>query len=350
MISIDLLNRDLESRLDSLIGRLYPAAQKVNGIYRLGSIAGEPGNSLVIWAAGTKAGQWYDFAAGEGGDLVGLVRAALGHREWRETFQWIRDFTGRGDDFDPAERRRMEQQAEAEKARRAAEDRQRRAGLQQSARRHWHTGIPIPGTPAERYLLGRNIDLKRLGRAPGVLRYHSAMKCPETGTYRPCMLAMMQTLDEPETTIHRTFLDIHADGSVTKAAMEKPKTVYSPVNGAFIPLQRGASGQPMRKIPLGEWVCVTEGIEDALTLALAAPEKRIIAAYSLSNIGNLILPDRAGGIFLCADNDVKPDAIKGFERAKAKLEARGYRIIEFRPPPAFKDFNEWAQALARRAA
>ena len=72
MISIDLMNRDLESRLDSLVLRLLPNAQKVNGIYRIGSLAGEPGASLAIWAAGAKAGQWYDFAAGEGGDL-GLV-------------------------------------------------------------------------------------------------------------------------------------------------------------------------------------------------------------------------------------------------------------------------------------
>lgn len=349
MYSIDLMNRDLEDRLDTLVSRLLPAAVKVNGTYKLGSLAGEAGQSLVIWASGTKAGQWFDFAAGEGGDLVGLIRAVLGHREWRETFRWIRDFTGRGD-LDPAERRRLEQQAEAEKKKREAEERQRRVTLRQAAKRHWLTGIPIPGTPAERYLLGRNIDLKRLGHAPGVLRYHAAMKCPETGQLRPCMLAMMQTLADPEITIHRTFLEIHADGRVTKAAMEKPKTVFSPVEGAFIPLNRGASREPIRKMPLGEWICITEGIEDALTLALAEPTRRILAAYSLSNIGNLILPERMGGVFFCADNDVKPDAIKGFERARAKLEGRGYRVVTFRPPPAFKDFNEWAQALARRAA
>lgn len=357
LMSIDMLNEQLRSRIDSLVMALFPNAKLVNGIWRLGSIAGEPGQSLGIWASGRKQGEWADYASGTGGDPVKLVHEALNNgSDWKRTFDWIRDFLGLGRGFSPEELRRQEARAEASKRERAQAEREDRARKQASAMRHYLTGVPIPGTPAERYLIGRNIHLSRLGKAPGALRYHASMRCPETGTFRPCMLALMQRIDEPQVTIHRTFLKIHDDGRVTKAdkksggEMNEAKVAYSAYSGAWIPLSRGASGQPMRKMPLGEWVCVTEGIEDGLTIVLAKPEMRVVAALSLSNIGALALPERAGGLFLCADNDAKEDAIRGFQRAKVKLLDRGFKVVEFRPPQQFKDFNEWAGVLAKGRA
>lgn len=356
LMSIDMLNEQLRGRIDSLVPALYPNAKLVAGIWRIGSVRGEAGTSLGIWSTGHKQGEWADYASREGGDPVGLVHAALGSGDWKRTFNWIRDWLGLGRGFSPEELRRREAEADASKRKRAADEREDRARKQASAMRHYLTGVPIPGTPAERYLIGRNIHLSRLGKAPGALKYHAAMRCPETGRDRPCLLALMQRIDEPQVTIHRTFLLQHEDGRVTKADVEsggdmnEAKVAYSAYSGAWIPCWRGASGQPIRKMPLGEWICVTEGIEDALTIAMARPDMRVVAALSLSNIGALALPERAGGLFLCADNDSNEDAKRGFARAKARLLDRGFKVVEFRPPAQFKDFNEWAGVLAGRAA
>jgi hypothetical protein len=358
-VSLDVMNARLCDRLDSLVTRLLPGARFEGGYWRCGSIGGEAGQSLAIWTKGAKRGEWCDYASKEGGDLVGLVHAALGHgrdkADWAKTFAWIRDFTGLGNGVSAEERRREETEASADKARRAAEARADAEKKRRRALAYFLEAVPIPGTLAERYLLGRNIRLNLLGKAPGALRFHPAMYDRQHDMRRPCLLAKLDGPDGQLVTVHRTFLHLHADGRVTKAdrdpgrPMSDAKLAYSDYRGGWIPVWRGATGQPMRKMPADEWICITEGVEDALTIAMAAPDKRVIAALSLNNLDALQLPPRAGGLWLCADNDVKPAAIESFRRARARLEARGFTCREFRPPAGIKDFNEWAAVIAASA-
>ena len=55
---------------------LYPDGKQTGHEWRVGSLAGEEGQSLGIRLTGTKAGVWCDFASGEGGDLLDLWMAA----------------------------------------------------------------------------------------------------------------------------------------------------------------------------------------------------------------------------------------------------------------------------------
>ena len=182
------------------------------------------------------------------------------------------------------------------------------------------------------------------------------MRCPVTHQPRPCLLAKLDAPNGEFLTVHRTFLLCHADGRVTKAdwknggPLEDAKVAFGSYAGGLISVWKGASGKSLRHLVPGEWVAMTEGVEDALTIAMVRPEMRVVSALSLSNIGNVTFPDRLGGLYLCADNDTHPDARKAFRRAKAKLEARGLAVREVRPPPQFKDFNDWAKALAAGTA
>ncbi|MCA3685057.1 MAG: toprim domain-containing protein, partial [Methylobacterium sp.] len=115
--------------------------------------------------------------------------------------------------------------------------------------------------------------------------------------------------------------------------------------GGLISVWKGRTGKSLRHLEAGEWVAMTEGVEDALTIAMVQPQMRAVAAISLSNLRNVTFPDRLGGLYLCADNDVKPEPQEAFRRAKAQIMSRGIAVREVRPPPQFKDFNDWARAL-----
>jgi len=362
LVSIDLIKFELNARLDSLVMQLYPAARKDGPEWRLGDLSGRPGQSLAIHRMGNRAGWWKDFSSGEGGDVIGLIQHGACGGDIKRAIAWAKDWLGMGNgSIDPVDRKRREKEADRIKAAQAEEERQAREKRRRAAMRYYLEALPLPGTPGERYLIGRHIDLRRLGKAPGALRYHPEMLDRANGVYRPCLIGKLDGPDGQLVTIHRTFLHIHSDGRVTKASEDPDcpmrdekgqcaaKLAFGAYAGAWIPIWRGVSGKPMRKMADGEWITITEGIEDALTLAIAQPQLRIVSALSLSNLGNLLLPERAGGLIVAADNDAGEDARRGLERAIARLETRGFRVRTVRPPARFKDFNDWGKALAKAA-
>lgn len=356
LVSLDVIKFELQKRLDSLVMQLFPQASLDTGKrnWCLGSIHGEAGQSLRIARNERKLGWWKDFSSGEGGDVLSLVQAALGHRDMVETIKWSRAWLGLDGSMSREERQRRERQAEEASRKAAAKERDEREGRRRAAHRLFLEAVPIAGTPAERYLLGRDIVFALLGKWPGALRFHPGMRCPVTHEPRPCLIAKVDSPDGNLLTVHRTFLQVHPDGRVTKAdrknggPLEDAKVAFGPYAGGLISVWKGQSGKSLRHLAAGEWVAMTEGVEDALTVAMARPTMRVVAAISLSNIANATFPDRLGGLYLCADNDVKPQPQEAFRQAKAQLEARGIAVREVRPPAQFKDFNEWASALRQQ--
>ena len=57
---------------------LFPNGKKVGNEWRIADVTGAKGNSLGIRLTGDKAGRWHDWATGERGDFVALVKARLG--------------------------------------------------------------------------------------------------------------------------------------------------------------------------------------------------------------------------------------------------------------------------------
>lgn len=86
----------LLAQLEGVLGYLYPngfSDLKANKFY-IGSIVGEPGESLAVELKGPKAGLWHDFATAEGGDIFDLWREARGLPSFRETLKDAGEFTG----------------------------------------------------------------------------------------------------------------------------------------------------------------------------------------------------------------------------------------------------------------
>jgi hypothetical protein len=114
--------------------------------------------------------------------------------------------------------------------------------------------------------------------------------------------------------------------------------------GGFIPLWRGASGKPLRDAPPGEAVAIAEGIETALSVALACPELRVLASVALPNMARLVLPATVARVVLCRDNDDhNPKAGELLMRAAARFAAEG-REVRIARPPVGKDFNDTLRA------
>ena len=72
------LSRLLAQRAQDVAQTLLPNGKKKGNEWCVGSINGEPGDSLKVHLTGTKAGVWSDFQAGPTGDLLDLWAATRG--------------------------------------------------------------------------------------------------------------------------------------------------------------------------------------------------------------------------------------------------------------------------------
>ena len=226
------------------------------------------------------------------------------------------------------------------------------------ARALWLNGqASIEGTPAARYLEGRGIamapaDRGGLGHWPGALRYHAEVWNRDAGVKLPCMVSQMILPTGEHVATHRTWLGrdpetrtwTKADAAGLAVPRGQAKKVLGKSRGAFVPLRKGASRQTMGAMRRPETLYVTEGIEDALTVAAVKPEARVIAAYSLGNLGVIEFPAAIETIVLVADRDEGRREQELLERAIGRLQARGHRVQLVMPPPGVKDVNAWLMA------
>lgn len=81
----------LLDQLESVVGYLFPTAEKKGREYLIGDVHGAAGDSLGIQVTGANRGLWHDRAAAEGGDIVDLWARSRG-LTMRDTVAEIRQF------------------------------------------------------------------------------------------------------------------------------------------------------------------------------------------------------------------------------------------------------------------
>ncbi len=346
---------ELDARAEAVVTSIFRNARREGSHYRLGSLAGEAGQSLCITVKGAQQGRWKDFASAgrdSAGDMLDLVRLALYNGDRQAALQWARNWLGISATSPQPTRPRPPAPKKPEDPA-AAEIHKRHI-----AQAMWIGAQPkILGTTADRYLRARGLEIERLGRQPGCLRY--APSCTyvdhEDGIWSqwPAMLACITAPDGGFAAVHRTYLATDGSG---KAPVENPKLTLGTYRGGCIRLWRGKSRKPLRDAEMGEPVVVTEGIEDGLTVALEMPELRVLVTVSLSNMANVALPQAIGEVIIMAQNDPPGSpaekalylAIEGFQRQRKKV-----RIARFDRAYA-KDANEahqrWLEETREGAA
>lgn len=335
----------LAQRAEDLCAVLLPSGKRDGGEWRVGSLMGEPGQSLSIRITGARAGVWKEFNGTAAGDALDLVAAVNCNGDIGAAIRWAKGWLGILDFDDESYRKRREEAAaSAEKMR--GEDVERQKAKLFIAKRIWlDAGAEILNTPIATYLAGRAIDLTKLPKLPRALRYASACYCAENKRRMPAMIASINDADGQLVAAHRTYLQLHADGTVTKAkSLAKSKAVLGSYAGAFIALNRGASGKPIKDAPEGDTVVIAEGIEDGLSIAIATPHYRVIAAISISNIKNLQLPAAIRNVIIATDNDYcNPAAQRALDAAVLAFTNQG-RDVRIARSRVGKDFNDQLMA------
>lgn len=356
--------REIRERLQQRIDQLLPRLGIVD-VPRGGLVtplnprrADRNKGSFVIWtqAKGGEGGvgAWKDYAIGRQGDVFDLIEYLLGLNAWIDAYWWALDFLGlqRGTVRTASQERLDRERVEAE--RRAAEAKARQADDEKAAeaRRRWLSCLPVAGGgPVWTYLTeARGLPMGNLARWPAALRFDPACEYfdAETGevTDWPAMVSVMTPWDGGQArAIHRTYLARDGRG---KAPLAKTKMMWGPARGCAVRVWRGAGNlSPEKAAAAGVRgpLIITEGIEDAVTAAIARPGDRVWAAGSLSLMGTLGWPACASAVVLVADNDWhEPQAIAAFEKVEAHWRSMAAgRPLKVVRAQAGKDLNDWAR-------
>ncbi len=271
---------------------------------------------LCVEIAGSKRGIWCDFRDGnKGGDPIDLVRHLL-RCSLPDALTWSRAWLGQPDDA-PSPRSTPPVAAH----RNDDDDTRRNFEL---ALAIWRESVAPVGTPVEKYLTGRGLELP----PSGVLRYHAACPCG-TGR-RPAMIAAMtDAMTRGPKGIHRTFLDTEGN----KAVMDVPKKMLGPAG--IIRL----SDDEEVTTGLG----LVEGIENGLTILQIAGWFPVWAAGSAGGIAGFTVLAGIEALTIFADAD---DPGMKAARACAARWAEAGREVQIIPPRK----GDWNDAIKARAA
>ncbi len=341
-----LLQRDVEG----LARRLAPDGYRSGAYWMARNPTRDDRRTGSFWIRvnGTGAGVWKEEASGETGDVISFVKYCNRFEKLADALDWARDWLGlaRG----PVNPKVLEM-ARAESARRKADDDKLAAEQLGVNRRRahalWlHAERGIRGTAVEAYLEHRGIALQALPRLPGAIRALASHRHRESETTWPAMVAVMSAPGIPFAAVHRTWLARDGRG---KAPVTPNKKIWPSFVGAAIHLARGETGLPAEdavKRGLVDRLLICEGIEDGLSVAMAAPELRIWAAGTLGNLQHIRIPDCCHEVIVAADNDWgKPQAEALLKRGLEALAAQR-RPVRVARAAIGKDFNDQLRGAA----
>ncbi|MFG1360146.1 MULTISPECIES: DUF7146 domain-containing protein [Xanthobacter] len=321
------LARRLADRAEAVCRRYLSNGRREGHYWLVGDVRNTPGRSMFVrlkdFPKGP-AGKWTDAATSEHGDLLDVIREALGLVDFRDVSEEARAFLA----LPRTEPETMPaRQSVASAPTGSAEAVRRLVAMTQS----------ISGTLAETYLRNRGITALH---ETGSLRFHPhcyfrpGLQAPTE--VRPAMIAAVTDLDGKLTGAHRTWLD--PDGfdpiRLGKAPIDTPRRAMGDLLGNAV--RFGVSGDVM---------AAGEGIETVLSLRCVLPGMAMAAALSAAHLTALLFPDTLRRLYIVRDND--PAGNSARNRLIARADAAGIEALVL--SPALGDFNEDLRALGMDA-
>lgn len=349
----DRLQADIVAVISEIFGATFakPARRKRHRWMLINPWSGSRHAKMSVYLTGDRAGGFLDFTTGDKGDMIDLVafgkegqiteESRMRAVEWAEARYGLRD-------LDPATQAKMDQEA----AKRRTIFQEQAAASQKEQRERvrkmfFACHAKILGTPVETYLASRGVILSEVPNLSPAFRFRSDCEywplAPTDGEGNrlgpgpsfPAMVSAMVSANGTLNALHMTFLaqDGGAKAPVKALARRRgldpqdfgEKLFKGDVSGFVIRCTNGPSGRsPEHAAELGiTGICgITEGIEDALSAAVAHPALRMWAAGSLS--GLLTVPDHpaVSAWLIFKDNDWgKPQAAALFDRAVARIRS-----------------------------
>jgi hypothetical protein len=263
-------------------------------------------------AINTRKGRFYDFEAGVGGGPIQLVihLGAAGTRA--DALAWLKDRALTPRSFPETDT------LSPDRASRASDRAKSLFGL----------GLPIGGTPAERYLRRRGIDPAQATR----LRYVTSAFNVEVGRPLPAMLSPVTRLDRLDELIGVQRTWITPEGA--KASLAAPRKLLGSLKGGGVVLSR-----------FERTFLVGEGVETTLSAA-ALFELPGVATLGAANMIRLVVPLSVETVMIAFDRDASGVGLAAANRLADRLRSEGRRVEVVGPPAGHKDFNSAACGLA----
>lgn len=307
----------LGSEAEAVCRHYLSSGHRAGRYWLVGDVRNSPGRSMFVRLTGPEfgkgaAGKWTDAQSGEHGDLLDVIREALGLVDFRDVAEEARRFLSLphpGPDKTKTPTGRTFGMASS--------------GSPEAARRLFAMAQPIHGTLAAIYLSGRAIT--RLS-GTAALRYHP--RCyyrPDAHSpteIRPALVAAVTNLAGRQTGAHRTWLA--PDGS-DKAAVETPRRAMGDL-----------LGHGVRFGTASEVLAVGEGIETVLSPRQVLPRMPMLAALSAAHLAAVLFPPALRRLYVIRDRDPAGDSAR--DSLVARAASHGIEAISLTPVEG--DFND----------
>lgn len=281
--------------------------------WQVGDVRNTPGRSMYVRLKNSPkgpAGKWTDAQSGEHGDLLDVIREALGLIDFADVIEEARVFLSLPrPEPETSPRRHVTTPAPS--------------GSPEAARRLVAMSQPIGGTLVETYLHGRGITALH---GTGNLHFHPRCyyRPDDHGPTEqwPAMIAAVTDLSGRITGAHRTWLAPDGSG---KAPIDTQRKAMGDLLGNAV--RFGIAGDGM---------AVGEGIETILSARQAIPNMAMAAALSAAHLAAILFPESLRRLYIVRDNDPAGDGARDslIERANAA----GIEAITL--SPTLKDFND----------
>ena len=307
------LARRLAHRSEAVCRHYLSNGRRQGNYWTVGDVRNTPGRSMFVRLKDTtkgSAGRWTDAATGEHGDLLDVVREALGLIAFGDVAKEARTFLGVSH-LEPRSPTPVHHCTGAP------------AGSLEAGRRLFGMSQPINGTVVETYLRGRGITTLH---GTGSLRFHPRCyyRSDDDGPTEtwPAMIAAVTDLDGRLTGAHRTWL---APDGTGKAPIDTPRRAMG-----------NLLGHAVRFGMLSSVMAAGEGIETTLSLRCVMPDMAMAAALSAAHLAAVLFPPTLERLYVIRDNDPAGDGARDrlIERA---IEAGIEPIVL---SPRMEDFNE----------
>ncbi|RST86550.1 DNA primase [Aquibium carbonis] len=307
------LSRRLGLHAEAACRHYLSNGRRQGNYWLVGNARNAPGRSMFVRlrsSAKGPAGHWTDAATGEHGDMLDIVREALGLVDFKDVAEEARRFLSLP-------------HPEPDTGTRAGKASRNASGSPEAARRLFGMSRPIHGTLAQTYLRGRGItDLA--GTAS--LRFHP--RCyyrPDehspTETW-PAMIAAVTDLHGHLTGAHRTWLAPDGSG---KADVDTPRRAMGDLLGHGIRFDMA-----------DDVLAASEGIETVLSPRIVLPRMPMLAASSAAHLAAILFPATLRRLYVLRDRDPAGDGAR--DSLVERASSAGIEVVVL--SPRLEDFNE----------
>ena len=330
-IDIDALNERLNSDLLGYASEWLGRPKKVSS-----RDARWPG-TLTLKLSGDKAGAWARWSTGDKGYGLISLYAMVFDVPWKEAIKNLAELCHLSPAISKDKSQSPKRTPVVVERNLASEQAAEQARIQW-AQTEYRSGVPIPGTLAEKYLR----EHRSIGATlPEDFRYSPALKHLDTKKLTPALMAPLRDKDQRITGMVRIFLN--PDGS---KLTEEYRDEQGHWDTATAKANLGVAEQSAVLIQQGlGTLWVAEGIETALSIAQALPHQQVMASTSVDRLKSIPVAADIHTVVLCADKDeAGSQSFKSIIKAVEHHLSQGKKVFIAMPQSIDKcDFNDLMQ-------